>query len=134
MSFPKAPQAMLRIAIILFVLIGFAQAMPTLEQSLFCYIPTPEVSAAFHKAVNTVSYASAQLVSAASDVRAWDLFLTQFMDIAKSFPSIWDIALEEYEARTGKTDHNLAPSSKQTVELLVDPIWQATYYLVYSQA
>ena len=54
-------------AMFLILLLGVVHAMPSLEQSLFCYIPTAEVSAAFAKTISSVSYASAQLVSAASD-------------------------------------------------------------------
>ena len=78
---------MLRIAILILFMLGIVQAMPSAEQAFFCYIPSAEVSAAFAKAVSSIEYASAQLVSAASETRAWDMFLTQFVDCAKSFPS-----------------------------------------------
>ena len=35
--------------------------------------------------------------------------------------------MEEFEVRTGTTDHGLTPATKETVQLLVDPVWRARH-------
>ena len=49
------------------------------------------------------------------------------VDMLQLFPQLWDIALEEFEVRTGTTDHGLTPATKETVQLLVDPVWRARH-------
>ena len=76
--FPTAPRIVRRTLLCVLMMSVVTMAMPqSLEQSFFCFVPTPEVSAAFLKAMSAISYASAKLVTAAQGVRAWDLFLTQ---------------------------------------------------------
>ena len=78
---PTMPGIVWRALLCIALLCASVTAMPSsLEQSMFCFVPTSDVSAAFAKAMSSVSYASARLVTAAQDTRAWDLFLTAFTE------------------------------------------------------
>ena len=116
---------LIRVAIILLIL-GMVCTMPTTsEQSLFCMLPSPDLLASFIKAVTALDYPASKLATAASDTRAWDVFLTGLIDCCVNYPSIWDVAVEEYETRTKKITHGLKSSAKETIKLLVDPGWLA---------
>ena len=66
----RSPDVMLRILVYLLLLVAVTAMPSSLESQLFCYVPTPAVSAAFAKSMAMVEYAAASLASAASDVKA----------------------------------------------------------------
>ena len=55
---------MLRMLIGLLLLVAITAMPSSVESQLFCYVPTPAVSAAFAKSMALVDYAAARLASA----------------------------------------------------------------------